>query len=124
MKNILSRIDGVGETAVMIRASASKEYVVEKDVTTGSSTMIETDAQGNTRQNNEASRSEVSVYTKDDNGQDIPWVIKEIEPEIEGVLVAAEGGADEVVAGEITQAVQVLFDIPVHKIKVVKMKNE
>ena len=124
MKNILSRIDGVGETAVMIRASASKEYVVEKDVTTGSSTMIETDAQGNTRQNNEASRSEVSVYTKDDNGQDIPWVIKEIDPEIEGVLVAAEGGADEVVAGEITQAVQVLFDIPVHKIKVVKMKNE
>ncbi len=124
LKNILSRIDGVGETAVMIRASASKEYVVEKDVTTGSSTLIETDAQGNTRQNNEASRSEVSVYTKDDNGQDIPWVIKEIEPEIEGVLVAAEGGADEVVAGEITQAVQVLFDIPVHKIKVVKMKNE
>ena len=29
LKNILSRIDGVGETAVMIRASASKEYVVE-----------------------------------------------------------------------------------------------
>ena len=93
-------------------------------MTTGSSTIIETDAQGSTRQNNEASRSEVSVYTKDDTGQDIPWVIKEIEPEIEGVLVAAEGGADEVVAGEITQAVQVLFDIPVHKIKVVKMKNE
>ena len=51
-------------------------------------------------------------------------MIKEMEPEIEGVLVAAEGGDNENVANEITQAVQVLFNIPVHKIKVVKMKGE
>ena len=38
--------------------------------------------------------------------------------------MAAEGGGNEAVAGEITQAVQVLFNIPVHKIKVVKMKGE
>ncbi len=38
--------------------------------------------------------------------------------------MAAEGGGDETIANEITQAVQVLFDIPIHKIKVVKMKGE
>ena len=123
LKNILEQMEGVGKTQIMIRVKASKEYVVEKDLTTDSSTIHETDAQGGTRQSNDTSRSEASLYTKDSNGNDIPWVIKEIEPEIEGVLVAAEGGGSEKVAGEITQAVQVLFDIPVHKIKVVKMKE-
>ena len=124
LKSILEQMDGVGKIQVMIRAKASKEYVVEKDLTTNTSTVNETDAQGGTRQSNEASKSESSLYTKDGSGNDVPWVIKEMEPEIEGVLVAAEGGDNENVANEITQAVQVLFNIPVHKIKVVKMKGE
>jgi stage III sporulation protein AG len=124
LKNILEQIDGVGKIQVMIRAKASKEYVVEKDLTTSTSTVSETDAQGGARQSNDTSKSESSLYTKDAGGNDIPWVIKEIEPEIEGVVVAAEGGGNETIVSEITQAVQVLFDIPVHKIKVVKMKGE
>lgn len=124
LRQILNQVDGVGEVQVMIRASASKEYVVEKDVTISNSQVLETDSEGGTRQNIESSRGEASIYTKDNSGNDVPWVIKEIEPEIEGVLVAAQGGDNEQVKGEITQAVQVLFDIPVHKIKVVKMKGK
>ena len=122
LKNILVLVDGVGKVEVMIRASASKSYIVEKDVTTTSSSVSETDSQGGTRQSTDTQKSEASLYTKDSSGNDVPWVIKEMEPEIEGVLVAAEGGSEEQVVREITQAVQVLFDIPVHKIKVVKLK--
>lgn len=124
LKSILEQMDGVGKIQVMIRAKASKEYVVEKDLTTNTNTVHETDAQGGTRQSNEMSKSESALYTKDGSGNDVPWVIKELEPEIEGVVVAAEGGGNENIASEITQAVQVLFDIPIHKIKVVKMKGE
>ncbi len=124
LKSILEQMDGVGRIQVMIRAKASKEYVVEKDLTTNTNTVHETDAQGGTRQSSEMSKSESALYTKDGSGNDVPWVIKELEPEIEGVVVAAEGGGNENIASEITQAVQVLFDIPIHKIKVVKMKGE
>lgn len=124
LKSLLERMDGVGKIQVMIRAKASKEYVVEKDVTSSSSTVGETDSQGGSRQSTDGSRSESSVYTKNSSGNEVPWVIQEIEPEIEGVVVAAEGGGNESIANEITQAVQVLFDIPIHKIKVVKMKGE
>lgn len=124
LKDILEQMDGVGKIQVMIRAKASKEYVVEKDLTTNTNTVSETDSQGGTRQSSEAGKSESSLYTKDGSGNDVPWVVKELEPEIEGVVVAAEGGGNEQVANEITQAVQVLFNIPIHKIKVVKMKGE
>ncbi len=124
LERILEQIDGAGRVEVMIRAEASKEYVVEKDITNSESSVTETDSEGGTRQNFGLERSESSVFTKDTRGNDVPWVIKELEPTIEGVLVAVQGADQESVASEITQAVQVLFDIPVHKIKVVKMKME
>ena len=124
LERILEQIDGAGRVEVMIRAEASKEYVVEKDITNSESSVTETDSEGGTRQNFGLERSESSVFTKDTSGNDIPWVIKELEPTIEGVMVAVQGADHESVASEITQAVQALFDIPVHKIKVVKMKME
>jgi stage III sporulation protein AG len=61
------------------------------------------------------------VYSSTSGGE--PYVVKEIEPEVEGILVVAEGAGNETVVNEITYAVQVLFDVPVHKIKVVKMSS-
>ena len=50
-------------------------------------------------------------------------MVKEMQPEVEGILIVAEGAGDETVVKEITYAVQVLFDVPVHKIKVAKMSS-
>ena len=44
-----------------------------------------------------------------------------MEPEVLGVLVVAKGGDNPVTVREITEAVQALFGIEVHKIKVMKM---
>ena len=54
---------------------------------------------------------------------ELPFQIKykEItEPEVEGVIVAAEGGNNAKTAADITDAVVALFGIEVHKIKVMK----
>ena len=45
-----------------------------------------------------------------------------MKPEIEGVLVIAQGAGDSAKAAEITEAVMALFGVEAHKIKVMKMK--
>ena len=41
-------------------------------------------------------------------------------PRVEGIVVVAEGGNHSVVVKNITEAVSALFDVDVHKIKIVK----
>ncbi len=64
-----------------------------------------------------------TVYTVDDRGQDIPYVVMTIAPDVEGVVVIAQGGGTLSVQENIIEAIQVLFDIDANKIKIVKMKN-
>ena len=66
-------------------------------------------------------KEEVTVYS-DTTAGNIPYVVQEIYPEVEGVLVVAEGGGDSYVNLAITDAIQALFGIEAHKIRVVKMK--
>ena len=41
----------------------------------------------------------------------------------EGVFILAEGAADSMVKGQITEAVSKLLDVPVHKISVEKKQK-
>ena len=45
---------------------------------------------------------------------------QELSPRIEGVLVIADGGDNAIVIENITEAVQALFGVDTHKIKVMK----
>ncbi|MEI3220461.1 MAG: hypothetical protein V8S08_13640 [Lachnoclostridium sp.] len=50
-------------------------------------------------------------------------MIKEISPEVEGVIVIAEGGDNPVVIQNISEAVQALFGVDTHKIKIMKLNQ-
>ncbi|MFR3424517.1 MAG: hypothetical protein ACLTTO_14000 [Lachnospiraceae bacterium] len=63
---------------------------------------------------------ENTVFEKQENGAETPYVKEITEPEVEGVIVAAEGGNNAKTAADITDAVVALFGIEVHKIKVMK----
>lgn len=45
---------------------------------------------------------------------------KEIYPEVTGIIISADGGGNTIVKTEISEAMEALFDLPAHKIKVLK----
>lgn len=117
---ILAKVEGVGTVEVMITKKASSEKVIEKDIPAVRSNLEETDSTGGKRSSAEEETREETVYSTYSDGSKVPYVTKEMEPEIEGVLVIADGGDSPVVKENISEAVQALFHIDAHKIKVMK----
>ena len=109
LEKVLSRVSGVGKTKVLVTLKSDGKRLVEKDSTTREDSSESRDQEENT------------VYEKNSSGQEKPYVSETMEPEVSGVLVVAEGGDDPVTVREITEAVQALFGIEAHKIKVMKM---
>ena len=120
---MLEKMDGVGEVDVMITLKSSKELVVLKDEPYTQESLNEVDNQGGSRTSSSASNDEETVLVNDGNGNSEPFVVKELAAQIEGVVVIAQGGSDGEVALDIVSAVEVLFGIPAHKVKVLEMSQ-
>ena len=118
--HILENVDGVGQVEVMITLQASRESVLNKDDTEELET--ETETSDGTQNERQSSRSENETVLSDEHGESAPYVIKELEPEIAGVVIACEGADNNTVAASVTEAAQVLFGISVNRIKVLKME--
>ena len=119
LEEILSQMEGVGRVEVMITLEASSREVIEKDLSVSENKSGETMG---TISDSSLAKEEVTVYS-DTTAGNIPYVVQEIYPEVEGVLVVAEGGGDSYVNLAITDAIQALFGVDVHKIKIVKMNT-
>lgn len=120
LEQALSRMDGVGNVQVMITFKDSGEAIVEKDVSFSSDVQNQEETDGTMTEKTLNESNEETVYASDsDDGE--PFVSKQNVPSIEGVLVIAEGGGNTKVAANISEAVQALFGLEAHKIKVVKM---
>lgn len=121
LEQLLKKVDGVGEVEVMLTLKSSKEQVALKDTNNAQISNSETDSSGGSRISSDTNKTEETVMSQASSGESSPYVVKEIEPQVEGVLVIARGGDDAKVISEINSAVQVLFGVPAHKIKVMKM---
>lgn len=102
----LEKVQGVGAVEVMVTLKTSAERIVEKD-----------------EEKDENTRKENTIYDSTGSGIQTPYVNKEISPCVEGVMVIAQGGNNAIVVKNITEAVQALFDIDTHKIKIMKMES-
>ncbi|MDE6845371.1 MAG: hypothetical protein K2J99_06345 [Lachnospiraceae bacterium] len=107
----------------MINLKESEQKIVEKDGPEEYSETAETDAAGGNRTIGETKVEKNTIYTADDRGQNVPYVVMTIAPTVEGVVVIAQGAGQQSVQENIIEAIQVLFDIDANKIKIVKMKN-
>ncbi len=119
LEELLSRVEGVGRVKVMIVLRSSEEKVWRVDKDTSSSMTQETDQGGGTRRVESQELSESTILSGQ-SGQEEPLLEKEIKPEVGGVVVTAEGGGSPQVQAEISAAVEALFDVPSHKVKILK----
>ena len=122
LERILSQIDGAGQVQVMITWKSGSEKVVEKDWESKEENVSEQDSQGGSRTTSSHDTQETTIYNSGSStsGTQEPYVSKEISPQAEGVIVIAPGGDDAVVVKNITEAVQALFEIDTHKIRIMK----
>ena len=115
LTELLGKISGVGNLKVMVTTkSTSKKVLVQ---------------QGNYNDSNSEEKSDSGSVITSEKSQELsyvyedssPYVIQEKAPEIMGVVVACQGGDNKEEISEITECVDALLGIGVHKIKVVKM---
>ena len=118
LEEILSRAEGAGKVEVMVTLKSSEEKIVQEDTSLSTKKSEETDSSGASRKQEEITEGMRDTFTFG-SGED-PYVRKELAPEIEGILVLADGADRATVKAEIVDAVQALFPLPAHKIKVLK----
>ena len=106
---MLEKVSGVGGVEVMITLEDDGEDIVLRDST------------GEISSEADASRSSSSTSAVEGSNGD-PYVVRNVKPQIKGVVVACEGGGDPEVALKISEAVQALFGLPAHKIVVLEIK--
>lgn len=90
---ILSNVEGVGKVQVMINFKHNTE--------------------------------DEGVYSRKfySSSDDTPYIVMEHVPDVEGVIIVCEGEPDKKLVTDITEAVYGLLNVPIHKIKVMKMSN-
>lgn len=117
MAEILSKIEGAGQVDVMLTYRKTEEKSVARDEVREESY---TEDSGKTSESVRVENK--AILTEDRSGNTSPLILSETSPEVEGVVIVAEGGGDPVVCGALNQAAQALLDVPAHKVAVLKMK--
>lgn len=122
LKNILKKMNGVGDVEVMISFGNGEEKVPAYDKNTQKSVTEETDNAGGKRETNQDTDSSKVVMTQSD-GANQPFILKTYKPQINGVIILAEGAENSKIKYEIQQAVSKLYNLSLDKVNVYSMKK-
>ncbi|MCL2253554.1 MAG: stage III sporulation protein AG [Lachnospiraceae bacterium] len=121
LEETLKEMEGAGQTKVMITLKSSAETIVEKDAPMKRAGSTEVDSAGGSRNTSDIETGQETVFYTNASGRQVPFARKTIRPVIEGVLVVTQGGGNEKIIRNITDAIKALFGVDEHKIKIVKM---
>lgn len=123
LEESLRCVEGAGKVRVLLYVGESEEMILAKDGTEETSDTTETDAAGGNRHITESRLDKKVVCTVDERGQNVPLVVKTVAPNVEGVVVIAQGADKAQVRRDIIEAIQVLFDVDMNRISIIKMKT-
>ncbi|SFK93896.1 stage III sporulation protein AG [Paenibacillus sp. 1_12] len=122
LKELLSKIVGVGEVEVLVTIDSTEEIAVERNTKDTQQVTNEKDQHGATRHISDVTRSgEVVIYEVSGGKQ--PLVTKTIKPKIRGVVVVAKGAENLTVKKMMTEAVERGLDVPANRISVLPRKQ-
>lgn len=120
LKNILSKIKGVGNVEVVITYSQTSEIVPMYNEDSSQKSTEETDSGGGSRVVNEVTNKKDIVY-EENNGVKTPITKSIINPTIEGAIITAQGAENAQTKANIIQAVEAATGLATHKIQVFEM---
>lgn len=115
LENILSQMKGVGEVDVMITLVETVESIPALNKTNNKEITTESDAQGGTRNVTREESTEQVVVSSEENSM---VTIKEVKPEIKGVIVIAQGASDTRIKETIYGAVKTVLGLSGNKVDV------
>ena len=119
-EEILSQVDGIGKVKVMLTLAASEEKVPLQNEDIAEDETSEADQSGGTRSQSGYQSKRESVIIQGAEQQ--PYVVQINSPRVEGVVVVAQGASSGKMKTEILEAIQALFPVQPHKIKIMKME--
>jgi stage III sporulation protein AG len=121
----LSQVDGAGSVQVTVTLKAGTEHVYAQNVTKQDQTVQQRDQNGGTSTTNDVNETNNLVLLQPNNGgQTEPVVVKDLSPEIAGVLVLADGARDPELKLKLIQAVQTVLDVPMYRVTVLPKERE
>ncbi|MDD3298679.1 MAG: stage III sporulation protein AG [Bacillota bacterium] len=121
LSGILCQISGVGEVSVMVTLSSGKEVVPAFNTVESGSETNERDSGGGTRSVTQSSTDKRVASNSGSITADQPLIVKEVMPEVKGVIVVAEGAENPEVVERLTEAVQTVLGVPAFRVKVYPM---
>ena len=120
VREIVSSVEGVGKSLVMVTLESGVEYVYEKEQNV-SSTLNEDNTQGSGMKIQQSEDNKESfIIVEDANGRKTALVRKQLEPRVQGVVIVCEGGGSASVAKNIYDLVTTALGIGYDRVCVVK----
>lgn len=110
LEDILSKISGVGKVSVMITYETSGEMVAVSN----DKILTEKDKESVDKE----------IVMKSSGSQKEPFISKEINPVVRGVLVVAEGAEVQTTRINLTRAVSSVLDVSVNRVEVLPKNKE
>ena len=122
LEKILESMEGVGDVKVLINYSETSTVVAMYNENITESSTEESDNDGGIRTILETDTKKEIVYSEND-GNSKPVTEKVIMPQIEGVIITAEGASNAKVKNNIIEAVKAATGIASHKIQVFEKRK-
>ncbi len=124
LEAVLAQISGVGDITVTVNLASTTEKDYAVNTSTNNKTTQEHDQKGGNRTITETNENGQMVLVRENQGsREEPVVVKEVKPEVKGVVVVAEGAENPVIKADLMKAVQVYLDVPLYKVIVLSKES-